>query len=171
MSEAAQVTSVEALQDFRVSVCRFREDGIEALAAIEMEIRRTFDWLQDQLNYWTRMIRECEEEVIEAKAALSRKEIPNALGRIPDCTEEKVRLRKAKGRLEYAEEKVKTIRRWGPLWQHAVTEYEGTGRRLAGMLDGGLKQGLVVLDTKIGALEAYLRLNQPAPPPPAKGAS
>lgn len=162
MSESAQVTSVESLQDFRIAVCRFREDGAEALAAVEMEIRRTFDWLQEQLDYWTRMVRQCEEEVVEAKAALSRKQMPNALGRIPDCTEEKVRLRRAQARLEHAQEKVKIVRRWGPVWQHAVTEYQGAGRHLAGLLDGGLKQGLVVLDTKIAALEAYLRLSHPA---------
>ncbi|MCS6852981.1 MAG: hypothetical protein NZ700_17625 [Gemmataceae bacterium] len=155
----ARVQSIEALRDFRNVLTQCGEDWQDALAAVEAVIRRTFDWLNDQLKWWQRELREREEEVVQRKAELFRKQMPNALGHIPDCTVEIKALNRAKQAVEEAEEKIKTIRRWGGhLWPHAVTEYEGTARVLANMLTDEFPKTLALLDRMIAALDAYVGL-------------
>ncbi len=70
-----------------------------------------------------------------------------------------------------AEEKVVVAKRWLLHLPQAVSEYEGPARRLAGLLDADLKQGLAILENKIAILEAYAALAVPdAPSPPAASA-
>jgi len=115
------------------------------------------------MKFWQRAIRDCQEEVIQAKNELAARKFPNALGRIPDCTVQEENLERAERRLEYAEEKLETARRWcRQLLPFAVTEYEGPSRQLAVFLEGPLPQALALLDRKIATLEQYLALTAPS---------
>ena len=76
-------------------------------------------------------------------------------------------LEKAQKRLHDAEDKVERVRHWLHVLPRAVTEYEGPSRQLAGMLDSDLAQGIVLLDHKLEALEAYVALRPPTGPGPA----
>ena len=58
----------------------------EALAGVELEIRRAFEWLDEQQALWKQAIRDCEEEVVRAKAELSQRKFKTWDGREPDCT-------------------------------------------------------------------------------------
>jgi hypothetical protein len=163
MNQSADVASFEALKDFKAGLCQFGTDASDALCAIELQIHRTFDWLQDQLKFWQRTIRDMEEEVVQAKAELAQRKFPNALGRIPDCTVQEEALERAERRLAYAEEKVETVRRWSNrLLPYAVTEYQGPAKQLATFLESDLPHAVVLLDRKIASLEAYLALTAPS---------
>ncbi len=61
------------------------------------------------------------------------------------------------------------VKRWLLHLPQTVNEYEGPARRLAGLLDADLQQGVVVLENKIKILEAYSALEVPpsASPVPA----
>ena len=50
MSQAARVLSVQALRDFRVSLYKFIEEARNALSGVDMELRRTRDWLERALD-------------------------------------------------------------------------------------------------------------------------
>jgi hypothetical protein len=79
-------------------------------------------------------------------------------------------LYKAKMRLKEAEDKLACCKRWAPLLQHAMHEYHGPARVLAGKLDTDLVRSLALLKRKLEDLEAYLSLAPPSTPLPA-GAS
>ena len=162
----AHVSSLDALQDFYAGLGQFRADGLDAITALALDVRRAFDWLAEQKKSWDRAVRESEDAVTEAKAALARKQLVAPGDRKPDTTYEEKELQKAKNRLQYAEEKAERTRRWEPLLQRAVEEYDGPIRQLANRLEIDLPRAMALVKRMIGSLENYLnQATAPAPPP------
>jgi hypothetical protein len=156
MQPPARVTSLDMLRDFRASLAEFKADGQDALTAIALDVRRAFDWLAQQKQFWTRMIRECQDEVTQAKAELTRKQVFHPGERQPDCTQEIKALRRAQARLEHAEDRAEKCRRWEPTLQRAADEYQGPARQLADLLEGDLPKSLALLERLLIALEEYV---------------
>jgi hypothetical protein len=161
MSQSARVTSIEGLGEFRTALCSFGDEAKEALVSVDMELRRSTDWLHDQLKFWQAAVKKQEHVVAEAKILLNRKKISRVFGRKPDTTQEEEDVRKAVGKLRAAEEKVEHCRRWGPQLQHAIGEYEGPARQLSTILEAELPKTVAALDRMVEALEAYVRLEAP----------
>lgn len=157
MSTSANVTSIAALKDLRTDLLTFSEESKEALVGADMEIRRTFAYVQERIQFWQREVIKREQQVGEAKVALNRKKIERIFGRKPDVTEEEKAYRRARMRHEEALQRVAKLRRWGPILQHAVTEYEGPARQLATFLEVNLEKAVAQLERGIDALEEYVR--------------
>jgi hypothetical protein len=164
MIQAANVLAIEVLTELKEALCLFKHDGQDALGSVEMELRRAFDWLDGQLSYWKKEVRQRQEEVIQAKNDLARRKMESIAGRQPDCTEQQKALARAQQRLREAEDKVVACRRWQPALQRAVDEHIGPVRRLTAMLDGDWPRALALLDHKIAALDAYTSLAPPSAP-------
>lgn len=162
----AHVTSIEALAAWKDSLCVFAAEGRDALTAVEMEIRRAVDWVEDQIKLWHAEVRKSEEAVVQAKAELTRRKMLPIVGKHPDCTEQEKALRKAQARLAHAEEKLETCRRWLPRLRKSIEEYEGFARPLAAWLEHDLPRACAVLEQRIAALEKYVG-TAPPPSPPA----
>src|SRR5258708_39755380 len=101
MEGSADVHSIEALRDWHAALCVFRAEAMEALASVALEIQRADAWLDDQLRYWQREVRDCEEGVVRAKTELANRRFPDYSGRIPDCSVQEENLWKAESRLDY----------------------------------------------------------------------
>lgn len=175
---SADVRSIAALRDWHANLTTYGETLAEGMAGVELEIRRAFDWLSEQAGRWQRAVRECEEDVTRAKAELSAKKFPGVSGRMPDTTVEEKALRRAKARLEYAEDQVARTRSWTTRLPKQIEEvYRGAAHRLVGFLEVDLPPGLAALRRRIDALESYAGLradfapgppvSPPAPPTPA----
>ena len=158
MSEAARVTSIPALADFRAALVAFADETKDALAAVEMEIRRTFDWLGAQLQAWKQEVRLAEDAVFEAQQELARRKLMRVGGRPLDCTDQEKALRRAQGRLEHAEDQRDRTQKWLRDLPTDVTEYEGRGRQLQALVEGDLPRACALLEHMIAALEAYVDL-------------
>lgn len=157
MNQGAKVRSVGALADFRTSLSTFGAEVAQSLAAVDVEIRRTLDWLQhDQLKYWQQEVRRREDAVGEARNELSRCLISTTAGGTQaGCTDQKVALEKAKKRLEQAREKVEVVRRWGQIVEQEVHDYRGPAQQLSTLVEGSLPQAMAILARKIQILEEY----------------
>ena len=175
---AADVRSIDAVREWHAALAGFGESLSEALAGVELELRRANDWLHEQLALWKRAVRDCEEEVVQAKAELAARKFPDYSGREPDTTVQERALRRAKAKLEHAEDQVEKVRGWIGRLPKVIDEvYRGPGHRLANFLDAELPKGLAGLNQRIEALESYAGLRadyapapagsapQPAPPP------
>jgi hypothetical protein len=170
MNPTAQVHAIEKLADFKDALARF---GVEAQGAIdtaEVEVRRTLDELHDRLKFWQAEVYRRQEDVNRARADLAHSRALHE-GRHAGSTEQEIALLKAQQRLREAEAKVETVRRWLRRLPDAIEEYQGSARRLAGMLEADLRQGLAVLTAKLAALASYVALTPPdrqaAPQKPA----
>jgi DNA repair exonuclease SbcCD ATPase subunit len=169
----ARITSIQALETFRAEFAEFLVDAQDALTGVEIEIRRAEGWLQDQQQHWQSEIRKRTEDVQRAKSELAVRNYQNRDGHGMGNTDQKKALKKAQLRLEEAETKLANCRRWVPQLHHAVHEYHGPARLLAGVLDTEGVQALAQLANKLAALESYLKLTVPeaASAPPASSAA
>jgi DNA repair exonuclease SbcCD ATPase subunit len=130
------------------------------------------DWLKEKGKYWQKEIRVRQEDVVRAKIELEQRKFENRDGRGRGTTEPEKNLRRAQERLKEAEQKLANCKRWLPQFEHALREYQGPSRQLSGALETDLKQAVALLEQKLLALEAYLKLNPPPSPGPlATGAS
>jgi hypothetical protein len=163
MGESAGVRSIDAIKEFREVLCRFGDDSKNALGAVDMEIRRALDWLEhEQPFHWQKEIKRRNLEMSDARTALHRKNLSAASGYVPDVSVEKEAIRVAKHRLEEAEQKLQKTRRWVPVLQHAIAEYQGQARPLGDMLGVDLERALALLDRMVMALEGYVSTAPPS---------
>lgn len=168
MADGADVRSIDAVRDWHAALAEYGDGLAEALAGVELEIRRAYDWLEEQLGRWQRSIRECEEEVTRAKAELAQRKFPGFDGREPDCSVQEKALRLARAKLEHAEDQVVKCRQWIGRLPKAIDElYVGASRRLANFIEAELPKGLADLGRRVAALESYAGLRIDYAPAPA----
>jgi hypothetical protein len=165
-ASGAGVGSLEALKDFRAALCRFIKDAGDSLLTVDLELRRALEWLHlDRPKFWQAEIRRREEAVLHAKADLSRARTTAMFGNTAGCTDQKVALRRAQARLQEAEEKLVTVRRWSMTLEREVEDYRGPSQQLSNLLEAELTAAVAQLDQLIDALEAYLSLEAPSTAP------
>ena len=173
MFGSADVQSLQGLIDWHAGLATFRIEALESLASINLEIQRSSDYLDDKLRFWRCAVREAEEEIVQAKSDLNRRQMPDFSGRIPDCSVQEEALREVQARLEYALDQVAVVRKWMVHLPREINEvYEGYARRYTTLLEGDVLRALNGLQNQIGSLDAYLQLQvesrAPPPPPPAE---
>jgi len=165
MSQGANVRSVDAIRDFKVALINFAEEATVALGSTEMEIRQIRNWLlRDQLSYWQAQIKRGQERVSTTRADLFRRKLSQSNSDAISDTEQKEALRAAERRLRQAEEKVVTIKKWIPVFEHALSEYHSQSQPLGDRLSGSFAATLSLLDRMLGALDAYLAMAPPTAP-------
>jgi len=181
MADGADVRSIDALRDWHAALTTYGDTLAEGMSGVELEIRRGFDWLHEQLGRWQRAVRDCEEEVVQAKAELAARKFPGWDGREPDTTVQEKVLRRAKAALEHAHDQVEKTRGWIGRLPKVIDEvYRGPSHRLVLLVEADLQKGLTALDRRLAALESYAGLRAdyapapsvssvPMPPPPAAG--
>jgi capsule polysaccharide export protein KpsE/RkpR len=165
MSQGANVHSVDAIRDFKVALINFAEEAQVALGSTEMEIRQIRNWLvRDQLSYWQSQIKRGQERVAMARADLFRRKLSQSNSDAISDTDQKEALRAAERKLREAEEKVIIIKKWIPVFEHALSEYHGQSQPLGDRLSGSFAATLSLLDRMLGALDAYLAMAPPTAP-------
>jgi hypothetical protein len=164
----ADVRSIAAVADWRTDLTNYHDMLAEAMSGINLELRRAYEWLDEQGARWKRAVRECEEEVVRAKAELAQRKFPTWDGREPDCTVQEKNLRLAKARLEHAHDQVEACRRWSGRLPKLIDElYTGPSRRLITMLELDVPNALAELGRRIASLESYAGLRPDYAPVPS----
>ena len=158
----ANVRSVDALKDFKNALIAYAEEARNALNGVDMDVRRTRDWLErDQLMYWQMQVKKRNEQVSQARADLFRRQISQSGSESVSDADQKEALRLAIGRLRQAEEKLAKVKRWGPVLQHAIAEYNAKARPLGDRISGDLVASLALLDRMVASLDAYMAIKAP----------
>jgi len=153
MADAAKVTSIDGIREFREALGSFIEDARNALTAVEMENRRINEWVKNtQRLYWINEVKRRREKMNEIRGELHRRKLSGA-----GDTEAKEQVRIANARLRVAEEKVEIVKKAAPILQHAIDEYLGLARPLGDMLTGDLEHAMALLQRMADALDAYIR--------------
>jgi hypothetical protein len=153
MADAAKVTSIDGIREFREALGNFIEDARNALTAVEMENRRVNEWVKNtQRLYWINEVKRRREKMNEIRGELHRRKLSGA-----GDTEAKEQVRIANARLRVAEEKVEIVKKAAPVLQHAIDEYLGLARPLGDMLTGDLEHAMALLQHMADALDAYIR--------------
>ncbi len=158
MSSQVDVRSVEGIKDFRVALALYAEETLGALGSVNMEARRTVHWVQhDRRNYWVDQLKRRREKVASARSEVARRRLAKTAHSTPAISEQKEILRHAEASLREAEAKIILLRKWEPILQQAVLEYQAGTRRIADLAGGGVPRALHLLTRLVDALEGYLR--------------
>ena len=112
MTPGADVQAIDALQDWHNALCLFRDEATDALSMISLEVRRAFDWIDEERKAWQQEARLAEQDVYQAKIELAQRKYQDFAGRIPDTSVQEKALARARARLEHAEDQVEVCRRW-----------------------------------------------------------
>jgi hypothetical protein len=165
MSTGAKVHSIEAIKEFRASLINFVDEARNALGAVDMQINRAVQWLgQDQPLYWKAELKRRQQDMADARSNLHRKRLAARPGDPAKDTEEKEILRVAQRRVEEAEKKLETIKKWIPALQHAISEYQGRARPFGDSLGGEVQRSIELLAKMTTALDAYIAMAPPSMP-------
>jgi hypothetical protein len=163
MSSQASVHSIDALKDLRVALALYSEDTLGALGAVEAEVRRTLRWLQEERPfYWHEQIKRRRAQVALARSEVFRRQLQKKGDYTPPMSEQKENLRKAEASLQDAEKRLAMVRKWQPIFNHAVLEYHASVQRLKDLAAGDIPRAVNLLSRMIDSLEAYLRVEVPA---------
>jgi hypothetical protein len=160
MNHSAKIHDVDLLRDLHAALAKF---GVQAQGAIDnanAEIRRALNFLERQQAHWQHEVVRRQEELLRAKADLSRNRWIHDGERVGG-SELELLVHRARERLREAEEKGEAVRRWQRQLPQAVGDFNGPSRRLAGMLEADLRASLSLLEQRSAALEAYLALPVP----------
>ena len=157
MSASAKIHSIDLLKHLHEVLARFGVDAQTALGSAVLEILRVQNTLEEKLKYWQQQGFKRQEEMNQARAALSHARIMHE-GKSTGCVEQEIALRKAQERVREAEAKFATTRRWLRELPNVIKEEEGPARALSGFLETNLRQGIVLLENKIASLEAYFAI-------------
>jgi hypothetical protein len=167
MNAGAGVTSFDVLHDWYAALAAFRTEADHALTELSLSLQRAAAWLGEQEQYWRREIRVREEDVTQAKAELANRQWPDGSGHKPDTTVQEKNLRRAKARLQAAEDRLASVRRWMVRLPREISAtYEGAAGRLAHFIDADLPSGLALLSRQLTALEKYADLQAEGTPAP-----
>src|SRR5262245_44689774 len=122
----ANVRSLDAIESMRAALRKFGEELAQSLSMIDLEMRRTLDWLEhDRPRYWKTQVRQSMDSVNEARAALHRALMYPIGDERPSCYEERDALKQAEARFNYCQEKEEQLRVWIREVRHEMFEYEG----------------------------------------------
>jgi hypothetical protein len=163
---SAQVHSLDKLLDFQAALATYTHHAKEALSSIELEIRRTLDWIEQQEKVWHAEVRRAEDDVYKAKQDLARRRLVKIGDRPADTTEQEIALAKATRRLEYVEEKQANCRRWLRALPEAIKEFQGYQVNYQTVLESDVPRMNAFLDRKMDLLEEYMQLKTSDVPPP-----
>jgi hypothetical protein len=171
MNPGAGVTSLAALTEWYAALAEFGTEAQNALVSLALSLQRAHDWLGEQQQHWKRQIRECEDDVTQAKAELVNRQYIDFSDNHPDTTVQEENLRLAKARLEFAEERLEAARRWMKQLPLEIRDtYDGPARQFTFFLEGELPRGLAQLADQLTALEQYVNLHPGTMAPKPAGA-
>lgn len=163
MPTNANVQSIEAIKDFRVSLCKFIESARAALNEADADLQRHGYWLgEDRQRHWQMELTRRTEQAQKAKLALlEKRNRSNAAGGRVSCVDEEKALAAAVRRLEEARHKAASTKRWVRELEEEVFKHKGTLQALTHSLDVDCVVMLATLDRMLEALDRYVALAPP----------
>lgn len=146
--QQAHVASIEALEDFRGALLRYRQRATQALDDVSGEVKRMREWLSyEKRMAWEGEVKRCRRRLDQAEAELVTAKF-SALK--DDHSVQQLAVKKARRALEEAEEKLRVTRKWArdfdSMVEPASRPLDGLRERLAdqfpkavGSLDGMIR--------------------------------
>ncbi|MBM4000739.1 MAG: hypothetical protein FJ297_14580 [Planctomycetes bacterium] len=172
----ANVRSIESLREFRAALAVFQRRAEEAVTTLSLELRKAIDWIeQDRARYWPNEVKRASDRLVEARSNLERCRTTTRPEDRPSCMVEQKALERAKARLRYCEEKVRTVRHWRIALLHEAREFEGRLATTRDQAETDVPRSLAALERIVESLERYLAIPELSDtarePPPAPRAA
>lgn len=153
MAEHAKVSSIDALEAFRVDLIKYVERARVALEDAGGEVRRTQTWLEvDRTGHWNSQIRLRKKQLEAAEAELYSVTITSPT---ESHAFQKMGVLKARRRLEEAEEKMLVLKKWRRNYDNRVTPLLRQLDPMHFLVERTLHAGIHSLGELVKTLQAY----------------
>ena len=164
MSGQADVKSIDTLAFVKAALASFAHEAGQALGEVELEGRRGVEYVtMERAAHWKTEVRRAGDAVNKAIKDLEHCRAFKKVGdNTPSCVEEKKNLDKARKRLEYAEQKEATVRRWKPVVEQQFRETCVRLVHFREVIDVNCPKAVAVLERVLKALDAYRQTQGPA---------
>jgi len=156
VSGSAKITSIDAVENFRLALLKFNDNASRALMSIDEQTKKALHWREHEApTEWQMRIRICHEEVARARSALDTCMMKKVGDYRPSCMEEKQALKAAQNKLAHAQGMLEVIRLWTGRIRQACDDYRGGVMGLRTTLDIRVPETLAILSRTVRALDAY----------------
>ena len=157
MAERADVSDIDAIEQFRARLVRFCEAANAAISAADAEVAGTLTWLESEMvPYWKKAVRDATREVTDAKTKWREKALfKDATGARHSAVDEKVLLDRALRKLEDAQARQAAARQQLIKLRRDESSYKGPVGQLANFVGGRLADAGLQLRHVVEQLEKY----------------
>jgi hypothetical protein len=158
MSGSVRVTSIDALNELKVSIKRFIGEANGELISLEQELVRKDNYLHDQINHWRHKREKIHEEILEA-----RKDLEYCLDEDNDsCYREEEALEKAEREFRRAETELLGFKEMARELEKVAIDYRKQVRKLKEYMNNDLQRGCLFLDSKFTNLNEFVKIPVPS---------
>jgi len=161
MPQLAKVTSIEALDAFKVSLIVYLEKAGRILDEVSEEVVRTRTWLEtERLLHWRNQVRKRARELAQADQEL----LTARLGGLPEAIQtRRMAVNKAKLALREAEAGLARVKHWMRNYETEVESHAKAVIQLRHSLGFDMSKAVAFLDGALLTLASYA---ESAPPQP-----
>ena len=165
MPSQAKITSIEALDSFRIELIIYLDKAKRCLDEVAEEVTHTRQWLQnDRWPYWEAQVRRRTHQLEERQLELSNAR----LSVIPKRTlVEQMAVEKAKRSLREAETKLDFVKQWNRHYDSRVEPLAKTTEKLRHALMSDMRHAVAWLAQAAKTLDAYAEVGVRRPSGPS----
>jgi len=163
MEQRAQVTSVEAIEDFRSCLIIFLTKAKPTLDEVMNEVLRTRTWLQnEQRVHWEKELKLKRRDLEQAEAEL----FSARLSKISQAYAlQAMAAQRARRAVQHAEDKLKLLKKWDRELENRSEPLLKLVEQLHGYLSTDMVKATAYLAEMIKTLQAYAEVQVRAPSP------
>jgi hypothetical protein len=160
MATKVNVTSIQAIEDFRAFLLLYLSKARPALEEVSAEIGRTRVWLQStQRIHWEGILKRRARDLEEAKAKLFNAKLSLLQQK---SSAEQLAYTKTKQAYDAAEDKLRIIRRWDRDFDNRVEPPARQLEKSHTILADDMTKALHLLTETVKALDDYARMAAPS---------
>lgn len=155
------VGSIDALEQLQTGLVRYADQVETTLTAVQREVQRTLDWLDERVRHWQNTMARYQEEERRTRAAYERcmasgdrEHPPNCGGLAEAMSETRRRLAQAEADLRMAAEARKAV-------QAEVESYQREAGRLRAFVQSDTAKAVGTLRQKAAQLRGYAAVRVP----------
>lgn len=159
MAEQAKVTSVEAIEAFRVRLIIYLKKARAAVEEGPTEVNRTRQWLQgEHRRYWEDQVRVRQKKLDRAQSELSNAKI-STLQEV--STVQQMMVRKARESLHEAEAKLNMLKKWDRELENRAEPLLRQTTQIQHTLNNDMPKAIAHLAQIVKTLDAYAGIGAP----------
>ena len=172
MAQQAQITSVDAIENFRAQLVVYLAKARAALDEVRDEVGRTRGWVQnDQGRFWENEARTRARQLERLRGELFNASLSPLA---PATTLQQMAVQRAQRALEEAEAKLAVLRRWDRELENRTEPLAKQVDQLHGFLTTEMARAVAYLTQVVQTLDAYTGVGAPVtggvvPPPAGEG--
>jgi hypothetical protein len=149
------VRSIGALEELQTGLIRYADQVEATLTAVQREVQRTLDWLDERVRHWQNAVVRYQEEERRTRAAYERCMASGDRDHLPNCGELAQAMSETRRRLAQAEVNLRMAVDARKAVQAEAESYQREVSRLRAFVQNDTAKAVEILRTKVTVLHSY----------------